>query len=227
MITGTRVLSPLVLVMLAVGVAAGFGIGYAITQPTVQQLNSTVSHLQANATSARSTVSRLTEENANLLAKLNSTQAALSAKEAELTMSLKDLSGNQTQLATIKQKLATIQDVTQKLNNDRLLLGELRKNIPPSQDDARIYWKGVKTIAVKVDPTLGPSVDQILATLDNYFVSYIYPLRNSTSPDQFGKIFVDAENARAFDYSTAIDTFQADALLTITTHLDNLITLSS
>ncbi len=213
--------------MLAVGVAAGFGIGYAVTQPTVQQLNSTVNHLQANATSTRSTVSRLSEENANLLAKLNTTEAALSAKEAELTMSLKDLSGNQTQLAAVKQKLATIQDVTQKLNNDRLLLGEIRKNVPAGQRDARVYWQGVKAIAVKVDPVLGPSVDQILATLDNYFVSYIYPLRNSTSPDQFGQIFVNAESAHAFDYSAAIDTFQADALLAVTTHLDNLITLSS
>lgn len=220
--------------MLAVGVAAGLGIGYATTQPTVQQLNSTVSSLQASATSTSSTVSRLSEENANLLAKLSTTEAALSAKEAalsakeaELTKSLKDLTGNQTQLATVKQKLGTIQNVTQKLNNDRLLLSELRKDIPSDLEDARVYWKGVKTIAVKVDPTLGPTVDQILDTLDNYFVSYIYPLRNSTSIDQFGQIFVDAEFAGAFAYSDAIDQFETDALLAIITHLDNLITLTS
>lgn len=213
--------------MLAVGVVAGIGIGYATTQPTVQQLNSTVSSLQASATSTSSTVSRLSEENANLLAKLNANEAALSAKEVELTKSLRDLSGNQTQLATIKQKLGTIQNVTLKLNNDRLLLSELRKDIPSDLEDARVYWKGVKTIAVKVDPTLGPTVDQILDTLDNYFVNYIYPLRNSTSIDQFGQIFVDAEFAGAFAYSDAIDKFETDALLAIITHLDNLITLTS
>ncbi len=213
--------------MLAVGVAAGVGIGYTISQPTVQQLNSTVNHLQANATSARSTASRLSGENANLLAKLNATQLALSAKEDELTKSLNNLNGNQTQLATVKQRLATIQNLTQRLNNDRLLLGEIRKNVPAGQQDARVYWQGVKAIAVKVDPSLGPSVDQILGTLDNYFVSYIYPLRNSTSPTQFGQIFVNAENAHAFDYSAAIDAFQSDALMAVATHLDNLITLSS
>lgn len=213
--------------MLAVGVAAGVGIGYAITQPTVQQLNSTVSRLQANATSTRSTIGQLSEEKANLIAKLNTTEVALSAKEAQLSKSLNNLSGNQTQLATIKQKLGTIQNLTQKLNNDRLLLGELRKDIPSHLEDARVYWKGVKTIAFKVDPTLGPTVDQILDTLDNYFVSYIYPLRNSTSADQFGQIFVDAEYAGAFAYSDAIDKFETDALLAVTTHLDNLITLSS
>ncbi len=225
--TGTRVLSPLVLVMLVVGVAAGIGIGYAIIQPTVQQLNSTVNHLQANATSARSAVSRLSGENANLLVKLNTTEQALSSKENELTKSLNNLNGNQTQLATVKQKLATIQNLTQKLNNDRLLLGELRKNVPRGQQDARVYWQGVKAIAVKVDPSLGPSVDQILGTLDNYFTNYIYPLRNSTSPNQFGQILTNAENTGAFAYSDAIDKFQSDALLAVTTHLDNLITQSS
>lgn len=224
---GTRALSPLVLIMLVVGVVAGFGIGYAVTQPTVQQLNSAVTSLQASATSTSSTVSRLSEENTNLLAKLDATEAALSAKEAELTKSLKDLSGNQTQLATIKQKLGTIQNVTQKLNNDRLLLSELRKDIPSHLEDARVYWKGVKTIAVKVDPTLGPTVDQILDTVDNYFVSYIYPLRNSTSFDQFGEIFAEAEFAGAFAYSDAIDKFETDALLAVITHMDNLMTLTS
>lgn len=213
--------------MLVVGVVAGVGIGYAITQPTVQQLSSTLSRLQANATGARSTIGQLSQEKASLLAKLNTTEAALSAKETKLSQSLKDLGGNQTQLANIKQKLVTIQNVTQKLNNDRLLLGELRKDTPNHLEDARVYWKGVKAIAVKVDPTLGPTVDAILATIDNYFVSYIYPLRNSTSPDQFGKIFVNAESADAFAYSHAIDKFQTDALLAVTTHLDNLITLSS
>jgi uncharacterized phage infection (PIP) family protein YhgE len=213
--------------MLVVGVVAGVGIGYAITQPTVQQLNSTVSRLQANATSTRSAVVKLSEENANLLAKLNTTAAALSEKNIELSKSLNDLTGNRTQLASIAQKLATIRNATQKLNNDRLLLGELRKNVPSGQEDARVYWKGVKAIAAKVDPTLGPSVDVILGSLDNYFANYIYPLRNSTSPDQFGRILVNAENSGAFDYSHAIDQFQSDAFLTIATHLDQLITLAS
>jgi chromosome segregation ATPase len=213
------------IIILILGIATGFGIEYALTQSSVNQLNESISSLKKAVTNSNSTIEQLQS-------KLNSTELALSdtredliITEAELSRAIKDLRLNQTQLTNLQQRLQAVQTAINKLDNDRLLLGELRKDIPTIREDARLFWEGLKTRADKVDSTLGALVDDILSKLDNYFINWIYPLGNATTTTEIGEIVIKAINLGALDYRNAIDKFQKEALLQVIKDMDQLISL--
>ncbi len=98
--------------------------------------------------------------------------------------------------------------------------------MPTAKADAVQFWQGVKTRATSVDPTLGPSVDNILNTIDVYYTNFIYPLGNATTAQQVGEILVNATSNGSLAYENNITTFQQDALLVVATNIDQVITLS-
>ena len=144
--------------------------------------------------------------------------------EAELSKALDGLRSNQTEVANLQQRLELIQRSISRLDNDRILLADLRRDVPTTRDEAKSFWEGVKSRAVKVDSTLGVSVEDILSKLDNWFI-WLARLNNATTFEEFGRLYVDAVNAGAFDYFDAITKFQQDALLTVIVHLDQVVTL--
>ena len=229
-----RSFSSFVIIALVIGFAAGYGIEYALTQPTVQQLNNTVNQLQAGLATSNSKLEALSSEKAQLQSKLNSTKDKLSslneqltAEQGQLTRALANLQGNLTTTAKLQTKLSLVQNATGKLDNDRILLGDLRQDVPFDKEAARTFWEGVKSRAVKVDLTLGPAVDSILSTLDNYYTNWIYPLGNATSTDQIGQIVLDSVGNGALDYQINTGKFQQEALLVIGTHIDQLISITT
>ena len=210
--------SPMLIMTLIVGAAAGAGVLYAATLPTTQQL-------QTSLSSAKSTVDRLNSERANLRAKLNSTDVLLAETQTQLSQTEANLRQNQTELVKVHAKLGLLQNATSKLEVDKILLGDLRKDIPTTRAEARIFWEGVKNRAINADPSLGVSVDKILATLDKYYADWVYPAGNATTSQQIGQILVNASGSGAFDYLDNITKFQQDALLTVIISIDLLTTL--
>lgn len=220
----SRFLSPIVIIGLIVGAVAGLGVEYALTQPTIQQLNATVNRLQTNLTSSQITINMLEDEREKLESELNSTEAQLNAKEAELGKALSDLRGNQTELIGLQQRLELIQDAITRLDNDRILLTDLRRDIPSTREEARTFWQGVKTRAEQVDRTLVISVQDVLDKLDNWF-DWVARLNNATTAEEFGVLYVQAFSAGAFDYGDAITKFQQDTLLVVISHIDQVVSL--
>ncbi len=214
-----RVLSPFVIIALIVGGVAGLGVEYALTQPTIQRLNVTVDSLQANVTASRATIDQLRSENSKLEVRLNSTEIALSIVR-------QNLSAKELELSKTQQRLELIQTAISKLDNDRILLGDLRKDTPSTREDARIFWQGVRSRAVGVDATLGVDVEDILSKLDNWF-DWLPRINNATTFEEFGRLYNQAVIAGAFDYFDAITKFQQDALLVVITHLNQAIDLVS
>ena len=229
-----RVLSPLLIAMLAVGLAAGFGAEYALTQPRLQQQDDTIAQLQNSVATENSTISQLQSSRASLNTRLNDTSASLAsankqltAVQSQLTASLNSLQGNQSQLAKTQTKLSLVKNVTLKLNNDRILLGDLRTNPPTAKSDAVAYWQGVKTRAINVDPSLGPAVDNILKAINVYYDNYVWPLGNATTFQEVGLIYVGANSNGSLAYPNNISNFADDALLVIATDVNTVITLTT
>ena len=65
--------------------------------------------------------------------------------------------------------LAALKESITPLEQDRLLLVELRKDTPDTLKEAQAYWKTVKELAVAADPTLGTKVDRVIRFLPTYF----------------------------------------------------------
>ncbi len=215
-----RILSPFLIIALILGAVAGLGVEYALTQPTIQQLTVTKDRLQANVTASSATIAQLRSENTKLEVRLNSTEIVLSNVR-------QNLSAKELELSKTQQRLDLIQTAITKLDNDRILLGDLRKDIPTTREEARTFWQGVRSRAVKVDSALGASVDSILTSLDKYYTYWVDPLQNATSSQQIGDIVIKAVNTGAFDYVNAITKFQQDALLVVVTHLNQTVDLFS
>ncbi len=72
--------SPLVIVMLVVGLVVGFGAEYALTQPTIQQQSDSIKQLQNNVATQSSTISQLNSDKAGLQTRLNDTSTKLSRR---------------------------------------------------------------------------------------------------------------------------------------------------
>ena len=210
--------SPMLIMTLIVGAAAGAGILYAATLPTTKELQTSLSR-------AQSTIDQLNSERVNLRAELNSTDVLLAATQTQLSQTEANLRQNQTELAKVHAKLGLLQNATSKLQVDKILLGDLRKDTPTTRAEAKSFWEGVKNRAINADPSLGVSVDNILATLDKYYIDWVYPAGNATTSQQIGQILLNASGNGAFDYLNNITMFQQDALLTVIISIDLVTTL--
>lgn len=71
--------------------------------------------------------------------------------------------------AALAETLDDLREVIAPLEQDRLLLVELRKNTPDTLEDAEDYWENLKELAVAADPTLGAKVDRVIRFLPTYF----------------------------------------------------------
>ncbi len=127
------------------------------------------------------------------------------------------LTENANQSAISLKQFSTIQGMSLPLNQDRLLLIELRKDLPDTRDSANLYLTQLKELGVESDPSLGPKVDRIIRLLPTYFDWYEqeYP--------SLGEAMEAYVNSGAVDFDTAYRDFEKDALHVVIKRLDALI----
>ncbi len=188
----------LALVMLIIGMAVGFGITYAYLQPRLADSQLEVSRLEAELQKARS----------------------------DLESERQNFTRLEGRLEILNEKLSSIEQIVAKLENDRLLLVELIKEPPEAREDAKEYWRSVKTVAVKSDPSLGPAVDKIIARIDAYFDWVDRSPARGASEAEWGSWLLDYHYSGAVDYGLAIDDFHKAAFQVVATHIDLAVTLT-
>lgn len=199
--------------MIAIGTAAGLIAGYAIPQFTISNLNSKLEELRDKST-------RIEILYASANATLTSTAQQLKAKENELASALATLRTAQSETEAVKQKLEMVRRALAKIDADRALLVDLRREVPDRREDARSFWQDVRGRAVVSDSTLGAAVDRILDGLDTYFDWIDVQPGVGTTPEEYGRWLFKAAAAGAFDYLEAIDDFRSDALLVAIIHIE-------
>lgn len=235
--------------MLVVGLAAGFGGGYVYLQPQIDQLRADLAATEQEKSTAQTQVQQLTTEKEDLTAEKTSLQRTLSSTEASLESALEDLSSKVDELERTLEELQSteadldsarnqirdlngtvtqVKKIMAKLDYDRLLLIELRKDLPETREATRTYWDNVKSIAVESDPSLGPSVDKVIVLMGNYF-DWLdrMPLENATMEEWWAWLIDDWFMSGAADYIDAIDAFANEALLVVINHIGTAVELVS
>jgi len=155
-------------------------------------------------------------------AELGHTLQELQSTEGELSTTQANLESTTDQLKRLDLTLTQVKQILPKLENDRLLLIELRRNLPETRMEARGYWNFVKQLAVSADPTLGPDVDRIIALIDPYFDWLeTMPGEDATDAEIFDWAFYDYFYVHeAYLYSEAIDFFKDAVLHMVIDHID-------
>ena len=71
--------------------------------------------------------------------------------------------------ATLAGDSGTPEELADRLDADRLLLLDFRKDLPEDEDDARAFWANIRVLAARSDPSLAPLVDRVARTVPHYF----------------------------------------------------------
>ena len=106
-------------------------------------------------------------------------------------------------------------DLTEKLDADRLLLSEIRKDVPEAREEAELYLIRLKELAAKSDPVrLVPLFDRVLDQAPIYFKWLETEYENQD--EQITEYYVGGARGFAF----AMDNFRSAVFLVIMNRLD-------
>ena len=121
--------------------------------------------------------------------------------------------------------LSEIRESADLVEKHRLLLVEMRRDIPVSREDAREYWSRLKSIAAEADPALVTPIDRIILRIDNYFDwDERQPSLQVSVDDEYLAWLESYSLSGASEYSAYVDVFTKDALLAIINQLDSIVT---
>ena len=198
-----------------------------IKESELSQSQTTVNNLQSQITSNELENEVLSKKVSSLNAEITILETALQDNKVQLSTAIQEAEISEDELSKMNTRLDSITKTIEKFENDKLLLVELRKEIPASRFEAHSHWERVKDIAVVSDPTLGPKIDKVISMIDAYY-DWLdqQPGANSTDTDFFNWI-VEGNISGAINYTSEIGKFQNDALLAVIIRMDAAVSLVS
>ena len=137
------------------------------------------------------------------------------AEDAQITIT--SLNADLNNLKFIEGRLLDVSKEIRQLEPHRLLLVELRKDMPDTRKTAIEYWKRVKSMAAKADPSLGPKADRVIRLLPTYF-----DWAEGEYVDTYESVATYVDSG-ANDFGTIIGDFEKDVFLSIINRIDALI----
>ncbi len=140
--------------------------------------------------------------------------------EEQLSNALAQLEAGQGQ-----DRLNVIRESSDTVEKHRLLLVEMRRDVPTTREDARAYWSNLKSIAAEADPALVTPIDRIILRIDNYFDwDERQPSLNVSVDDNYLAWLESYSLSGASEYGAYVDVFTKDAMLAIINQLDSIVT---
>tara|TARA_B100001179_G_C18566074_1_gene392832 strand:+ start:594 stop:1427 length:834 start_codon:yes stop_codon:yes gene_type:complete len=155
---------------------------------------------------------------------ISSLQDNFESQKLELDTILREKDLSDAEVTRINDKLVSIKSVILRFDNDKLLLVEIRKEIPQTRDEAQQHWKNVKTIALQTDSSLGPAIDKVITKIDPYY-DWIAKLDNVTNDEEYINWIIEGQLSGAYTYSDEIVEFRNDALLAVIIRMDAALSL--
>ena len=145
-------------------------------------------------------------------------------QKLELDTILREKDLSDAEVTRINDKLVSIKSVILRFDNDKLLLVEIRKEIPQTRNEAQQHWKNVKTIALQTDSSLGPAIDKVITKIDPYY-DWIAKLDNVTNDEEYINWIIKGQLSGAYTYNEEIVEFRNDALLAVIIRMDAALSL--
>ena len=198
-----------------------------IKESELSQSQTIDNDLQSQVTSNERENEAMSQKISSLNNELNVLENQLQDNKIQLSDSILRSEISESELSKLNSRLDSITTTIEKFENDKLLLVELRKEIPSSRNEAHNHWDRVKGIAVVSDPTLGPKIDKVISMIDAYY-DWLedQPGVNSTDAEFFNWI-IEGNISGAINYTAEIGQFQNDALLAVIIRMDAAISLVS
>ena len=241
------------LIAALLGLAGGLGLGSLILEPSETTAPSAtlaeLSQLQEQVQGLQSDLDTRTAESlglasdletagaleADLRAQIAQRDAQMGAAPQEDVLALGNSVANLeeqlrlalTQLESGKGSdiLSVIKESANTVEKHRLLVVEMRRDIPVGREEARAYWSNLKSIAAEADPSLVTPIDRIILRIDNYFDwDERQPSLNVSVDDTYLAWLESYSLSGASEYGTYVDVFTKGALLAIINQLDSIVT---
>ncbi|MCH7552602.1 MAG: hypothetical protein IIC82_01195 [Chloroflexi bacterium] len=205
---------------LAAGVAAACGSDSG-DQAQIEQLQAQLETQQEEQEAAGQASQ---DEKRQLEDQISELQEQQEDLQAQLDTQLEEFSSLQERVdllqgATLAGESGTPEELANRLDADRLLLLDFRKDLPEDEDDARAFWANIKALAARSDPSLAPLVDRVARTVPNYF-RFVNQDFTSTLEAQLSYQLLAA------DYDTAKDEFWNSFMTVLSDRLDSLARLA-
>ena len=241
------------LIAALLGLAGGLGLGSLLLEPSettapsatlaeLSQLQEQVQGLQADldtrtaeSLALASDLETAGAQEADLRAQIAQRDAQMGTAPQEGVVALGNSVANleeQLRLALTQLEssngsdiLNVIKESANTVEKHRLLLVEMRRDIPVDRDEARAYWSNIKAIAADADPAFVTPIDRIILRIDNYFDwDERQPSLNVSVDDTYLAWLESYSLSGANEYGTYVDVFTKDALLAIINQLDSIVT---
>ena len=241
------------LIAALLGLAGGLGLGSLLLEPSettapsatlaeLSQLQEQVQGLQADldtrtaeSLALASDLETAGAQEADLRAQIAQRDAQMGTAPQEGVVALGNSVANleeQLRLALTQLEssngsdiLNVIKESANTVEKHRLLLVEMRRDIPVDRDEARAYWSNIKAIAADADPALVTPINRIILRIDNYFDwDERQPSLNVSVDDTYLAWLESYSLSGANEYGTYVDVFTKDALLAIINQLDSIVT---
>ncbi len=200
--------------VLAVAIGCGGGSKGQSLQAALQEKEGQLSQAQRDLTQEQARTTGLLQEAAQAKAAQDNLQKDLKASEQQVEQVTADLRQAKAALTQVEQKGASLEKVVDQLTIDRLILVELRKDLPTRRQAALDYWKGVRGLAAQSDTVLGTKANQVLQAAPDYFD---WQEATFSSQEEQGAMY-NLLGAKRYD--DLVDQFRNEALLVVVRRLD-------
>lgn len=232
---------------IVLGLASGFAVSYLYFQTQLNSsaeqetaLKANVADLEKNLQKTNEELSTVKAASEGLRARLSDAQrdkeraeGLLATADTKLSEALRDLDAKKLELknaqdqlqlekvrsGSLSRQMSTLEKSLDQLKSDKLLLAELRKDVPSTRKEHRQYWNDLRNVAVKVDSSLGDRIDKILANLDSYFDWGEKAPGVNASYEAWGRWLLSSP-AAAYDYSKAVNDFLNDSYFVMIRDID-------
>jgi len=207
---------------LAIGIAFGNFMANSSDENRVSQNTHTINKLQEELLYSQSSIEQLGSE-------LEQAREGISEPSGSsiTEAALKEISNLKEEISQLRSSglqevngTVQVRQMSESIENHRVLLVEMRKDKPIERQEAYSYWKSIKSVASLADPSLSSPVDKIIISIDNYFDwNERTPSLNSQSGEYIDWLH-GYDTSGAVSYEIAIVRFNKDALLSLITELD-------
>ncbi len=225
---------------IVLGLASGFAVSYLYFQPQLSSSAEQVTDLEKNLQQTNQELSTAKDATEDLRVRLGDAQrdkeraeSLLATADTKLSEALRDLDAKKVELKNaqdqlqlekdrygkLSRQMSTVEKSLDQLKNDKLLLAELRKEMPETLEESRQYWINLRNVAVNVDSSLGGKVDKILANLDSYFNWLDKAPNQGASYDEWGRWFLNVPRA-VVDFNIAANDFLNDSYFIMIRDID-------
>ena len=227
----------------ALSLAAGLWLGREVLNPTTdleaevqelraqleeagQEYQTLVESLSATSLVESDLADRLTETDKTVA----SLQMALAQEESKSSAALERVASLEAQTASLQtglaerdNKIGDLDALAETVENHRLLLVELRRDFPTTREESFDYWNNMKAVAAKADPALATQADRVLLRIDNYYDWNDRRPQAGVCTQEYEDWLIDHNSSGAAGYGETSDAFNREALLSVITKMEGVI----